>query len=271
MSWKFTSLYLDAPLVNGRALDLFEPELPQHDIAVFFVHGGGWNAGTRVHFHPLMQEFSRLGYYSASADYRLANGKITIADQLTDLHHAYDEFVSFLKQRQRPVKIVVHGSSAGAHLAALLALARPGECGEAAEFHGVRAANEWIAPVGAVLACGPATFEPWEDIFPPIWSSMQLAAGCSFENDPEHYRRLSPCHYAVQAPCPVLFAAAGNEHMFPSDQIEALAATIAKHQPLTRFRLYPNCEHGFFYDITRNCQQAMMRDFIAFLNDIANE
>jgi acetyl esterase/lipase len=267
-SWNYTSVYLDKPLIKGRVLDIFEPENVSSEISIFFIHGGGWNAGSRDIFHPLMQEFNRLGLYCASADYRLTGTGATALDQLTDLRQAYDQFVSFLRSRQRPVKIIVHGSSAGAHLSALLALAAPGQCGESLDFNGYTMKNQWVEPVGAVLSCGPATLVPWEDIFPGIVSNICLAAGCSYEENPELYQRLSPEHYAAESPCPVFFSAAANEHIFPNEQVQALTEKIQAVQPLTRYKCYANCEHGFYYDITRSCQKAMQQDFVDFIADV---
>ena len=68
--YPFQSYYLDCPLVKGRAFDVFEPApgVPVQDIAIFFVHGGGWTSGSRSGFHPLMEAFGKLGYITATAD-----------------------------------------------------------------------------------------------------------------------------------------------------------------------------------------------------------
>ena len=66
----FKSYYLDCPLVKGRIFDVFEPEEITKDVAVFWIHGGGWRGGGRD-FHEIMQELSDRGYIVASTDYRL--------------------------------------------------------------------------------------------------------------------------------------------------------------------------------------------------------
>ena len=113
----FSSYYLDAPLVKGRVFDVFEPEEITKDVAVFIVHGGGWRAGTRTHFHEIMEALNERGYITASTDYRL-NAKDAF-QQLTDVRDAYNRFVELLKEKNRPFKIAVYGESAGAHLASL--------------------------------------------------------------------------------------------------------------------------------------------------------
>lgn len=83
---------------------------------LFFVHGGGRAAGSRGCCHKLMRGFNAEGYICATTDYRLNNDSIHLWEQLTDLQHAYDIFVSKLKILNRPLKIFTHRASAGAHL-----------------------------------------------------------------------------------------------------------------------------------------------------------
>ena len=155
MNHMFQSYYLDRPLVRGRVFDIFEPEHITRDTAVFFVHGGGWHAGTRAFCHEIMEALNERGWTAASADYRLSG--VTAFDQLQDIREAYDRLVTLLKERGRPLKIAVYGESAGAHLASLLLCAAPGECGES--FH---PANEWVKPCRGILQATPADFMPWE-------------------------------------------------------------------------------------------------------------
>ena len=127
--YAFQSYFLDKPLVKGRIFDVFEPAagVPVKDVAIFFVHGGGWRAGSRTGFYEIMEAFGKLGYITCTTDYRLnVNG----FEQLSDIREAYDCFVDILKKRNHSCRIAGHGSSAGAHLASLLCCAKPGECGE---------------------------------------------------------------------------------------------------------------------------------------------
>lgn len=45
--YSFRSIYFDDPPVPDRALDIFPVENPAQGPGLFFVHGGGWGAGTR--------------------------------------------------------------------------------------------------------------------------------------------------------------------------------------------------------------------------------
>ena len=96
---KFSSYYLDAPIKKGRVFDVFEPyeNAPERDIALFFIHGGGWRSGSRECFHIIMDELCRRGYICASTDYRL-DAKDAF-EQLSDIRESFDQFVKILKNR----------------------------------------------------------------------------------------------------------------------------------------------------------------------------
>ncbi len=266
MSFDFTTAYFDDEPVNGRVLDMFQPENGERPVALFFVHGGGWRGGARAGLHPLMWALRQHGFISASTDYRLAG--TCIQDQLTDVRHGYDLFRRWLREAGRPEKIVVLGSSAGAHLAALLALAEPGACGESLTFGTTGLSAGWIAPVGAALSCGPATFEPWADIFPIIWNSMQNIVGVPYEQDPEAYRRVSPIRHVSASSCPLLFQQAENEHMFPLELTERFAAAMHACGRRAQIRVHTKAEHGFFYDTSRRQQKEAFADLLAFIDSL---
>lgn len=257
MKHQFVSFYLDSPLQNGRIYDLFMPENAARDISVFIIHGGGWRAGSRsAHFHGLMEELNNRGYIAASTDYRL---NVTPAEQLADVREAYLHFARVLKESGHPVKIAVYGSSAGAHLGSLLTCAKPGECGDRFPPDG------WIEPVCGVFQSCPDTFEPWEDIFPGIWDSMQSVVGVPYEKDPELYRKLSLNRHVRPGNPPVFFLAAEAEHMFPNGRIIELAGKMNAMGNRALVKVYPRAEHGFLYSLERRQQREAFEDWLRFL------
>ena len=266
MSYRYESVYFDDEPVPGRAVDFFLPGEVTRGTALFMVHGGGWRGGARGALHPLMRAFNREGYACAATDYRLAG--VTILDQVTDVRHGYDRFVSYLKAKGRPVRIAVFGSSAGAHLAALLALARPGECAEAATFGECRLENDWTPPAGAALQAVPVTFEPWEDIFPHIWTTMQDIVGTPYADAPELYRKVSPIEYVCAASCSVFILDAENEHMFPHELSLEFVEKMKTAGARAECKVYTKAEHGFFYDVTRRQQKEAFADIVAFVESL---
>jgi acetyl esterase/lipase len=266
MTYEFTSCYFDDPIVPGRALDIMLPRTVSQPAALFFVHGGGWTGGARANYHAIMRAFNREGYICGSTDYRLVPGA-TILDQMTDIRHGYSLFTEFLRKQDHPVRVVVHGASAGAHLAALMVLAAPGECGEALRFREMEL-GEWAAPAALILQATPFRFEPWEDIFPQIWTAMQAAVGVPYAKQPELYERLAPNRYVSASSCPVFCMEAECEHMF---FLRHTLEFIEKMHALGRraeYKVYTNAEHGFFYDVTRRQQKEAFADCLAFIRSL---
>lgn len=267
MPYEYKSCYFDDPIVNGRVMDIMLPRSISQLCALFFVHGGGWAGGSRTNYHAIMRAFNREGFVCAATDYRLCAPGVTIFDQVTDIRHGYNLFGKFLKKYGRPVRIIVHGSSAGAHLASLLALAVPGQCGESKKFADLRIID-WIAPVAAILQSTPVLFEPWEDIFPHIWTAMQMAMGAVYKNHSNLYRKAAPYRYISESSCPVFFMEAECEHMFP---LKYTVQFVEKMRSLGRraeYKIYKNAEHGFFYDVTRRQQKEAFADILKFISSL---
>lgn len=260
MDRQFLSFYLDRPLVKGRVFDVFEPEKITKDLAVFFVHGGGWHAGARAHYHELMQELNNRGWLTASTDYRLSG--VTGFDQLKDIREAYDRFVTLLKQRGRPLKIAVYGGSAGAHLASLMGFADPGECGEKCQLE-----NDWVKPCKVMLQATPYDFLHWEGMMPQFWSLMQQVAGCPYEKDPAPFERLSLKNYVRQDNPQTFFIEAELEHLFPSELTLKIAQEHRKMGIKSQWKVYTRMEHGFLYELKRKGQIEAFEDLCLFLDD----
>ena len=263
MPTPFTSIYFDDPIVPQRVFDILEPRNVTRDIAFFFVHGGGWQAGHREGHHVVMRELNARGFLAAATDYRLAG--VTALDQLADVRHGYRLFVDRLKEAGRPTRIVVYGCSAGAHLAALLSLALPGQCGEALTVGEVSvSADDWVRPEGVALQSTPVTFEPWEDIFPHIWTTMQRIAGRPYNEAPELYRALSPIEYVNDNSPAVFLMNAENEHIFSNELEARFADKLEDLGRPVRTKLYPRVEHGFFYALDRWQQREALEDLVSF-------
>ena len=266
MTYAYKSIYFDDPIVTGRALDIFMPDQVTRDQAVFLVHGGGWTGGSREGYHKVMEALRDQGFICGATDYRLSG--VSLFEKLTDVRHGYDLFTTFLNQQGRPLTIATLGSSAGAHLSGLLSLAAPGQCGEALEYGAFTPQNEWVRPAGCVVVAAPTTFEPWEDIFPHIWTDMRSLVGVSYEDDPDPYRRLSPITYVDEDSCPVFLLHAENEHMFPLDVNMKFIDKLKALGRRTQVKTYPRVEHGFLYELDRWQQKEALADVIAFLQSL---
>ncbi len=259
--FEYTTLCPDTPPTPGRAIDLWLPRIVSRPVALCLIHGGGWRQGHREQMQPLMSAFLAEGYPCLSADYRTAAGT-TAFTQLADLRTLLALGYRTLEKAGFTGPLVLYGSSAGGHLALLAGLAAPGACGEPSSSPSPPLA-------GVVACCAPVVFEPWPEIFPGSWASMQDAAGAPYEDAPERYRLLSPQTHAGPGSPPLCFLLGECEHMFPNALTEALARRLRSQGVAVECHTYPMAEHGFFYSLERPCQKAAFADMLGFLNRVS--
>jgi acetyl esterase/lipase len=213
-----------------------------------------------------MKRLVELGHYCATVDYRMAG--VDIYSQIIDVRKGYDIFFTHLKEKGIEPKVVCWGSSAGAHLAALTALANPGECGEDVDNEYYSPDNEWIKPAGLVTQALPVYFHPWEDIFPGIWLSMENIVGVKYESNQAKYKKLEPMHYVRQEACPSFILNAECEHMFPNEYVEDFVEKMKSCGVNASCKLYTKAEHGFFYNLTRRQQKEAFADVLEFVKGL---
>ena len=101
---------------------------------ILFIHGGGWSDGEIADMDYLAKRYARLGYVTASLDYRLfpsnvnhllgVESDVTMEDLFDDVKHCVDSIKSTLESMgYTPDGMAVSGYSAGGHLAAYYAYA----------------------------------------------------------------------------------------------------------------------------------------------------
>ena len=114
----------------------YEPAAPVSDRIILWVHGGGWNAGNPRFFDFVGQKMADSGYRFVSLGYRLSP-KNKYPCQIRDVCAGYVSAVRYLRKRGTDTsKIIVTGSSAGAHLASILCY-----CRKVQERYGVDISN----------------------------------------------------------------------------------------------------------------------------------
>ena len=104
--------------VNGRKLllDLYMPASNTNPYLIVWIHGGAWHSGSK---DSPPTSFAESGYALASVDYRLSV-EAKFPAQMHDIKAAIRYLrANASKFGYRPDKIVIAGSSAGAHLAVL--------------------------------------------------------------------------------------------------------------------------------------------------------
>lgn len=271
---KIIRIALDEPAVTRRRLDILEPkpEIPRRLIAFFLVHGGGWHSGSRRQYYPAMRYFSSHGHIAAATGYRLRKQGVSAFEQLLDVRQSYSSFLQHLRQSspEETPQVVVMGSSAGAHLASLLAYAHPGECGEPLSYRGKTIdIDNWTPPVGAVLVCAPGQFTPWPEIHPGIWSSMQKAAGAEYTDETKpRFEQLSPSTYWKNKPCSTFLVGSENEIFFPHFMLRQWQREMMEAGRLCKLKIYPDQSHGFLYGCDAPGQREAMSDILSFVESL---
>lgn len=98
----------------------FEPTKKLSDKVILYIHGGGWNSGNPSMFKFIGQKFALSGYPCIVMGYRKAPF-FHFKEQMEDIFNGYKRAIDFLNEiKISNNKIIITGSSAGAHLGALL-------------------------------------------------------------------------------------------------------------------------------------------------------
>ncbi|NLH80304.1 MAG: alpha/beta hydrolase [Phyllobacteriaceae bacterium] len=145
-------------------LDVFAPATRPSGPIVLFLYGGAWTSGDRSTYEFVGTALAARGITTVIADYRLYP-QVRFPAFVEDAARAYgwvDRHLARADGGRRPVFLMGH--SAGAHIAALLAVDRRWLAA---------AAPHAAAPAGLVGLAGPYAFDPttWETtaaIFTPV-------------------------------------------------------------------------------------------------------
>ena len=215
--------------------------------AVVLIHGGAWMFGQRSELRSLQFMLAKEGFVAISVDYRLAPQAVFPAP-LHDVQCA----VRWLRSQAAvhaiaPDQISVWGHSAGAHLAALLAVtSNRGELQGRGQVLGPSGAATTSADgdinhsarVHAVVAHGgiydlQAAVDPKEAVHP---DAQRGAAAMAGGRDPDALKRASIATYANPQAAPVLVLHGDKDTVVPSSQSlhlhDALQARGASSQLL---------------------------------------
>ncbi len=220
--------------VGGEELkvDMARPEGQGPYPAVIFIHGGGWGQKGRKDYSSEIIRVADLGYVAATIDYRLS-----VADQKGKVKHKFPDQVqdvkcavkwirtNAMKYRIDPKRIGVVGSSAGGHLALMLATTGnqtelEGDGGNAGFPSTVQVVVHWAGPVD-LAKMYPKTLE----VVRPF---MERFLGGTPSQVPDIYRAASPISYVNKDIPPVLSIHGDLDPAVPLEQSQMLQDKIKK-------------------------------------------
>jgi arylformamidase len=108
------------PASAFETIDVYAPENAKDLPVVFWIHGGGWQAGDKREAHAKPKAFVEKGYVFVSTNYRLlprVDMETIIRDVAKAIHWVHGHIAEFGGD---PNRMIVMGHSAGAQLAAII-------------------------------------------------------------------------------------------------------------------------------------------------------
>jgi acetyl esterase/lipase len=219
----------------GLAADVYQPPGRSTAPLVVVVPGGGWESADRSGLGPLADALADAGLMAVTITYRTGTDEARFPVPVQDIACAVS-FASTLAMEQeinaRPLVLIGH--SAGAHLAAVVALAPAlvrGDCPYPA-----------ASPDALIGLAGPYDLPAFGNVAWPL-------LGVTEEEDPDRWEEASALTYAAAKPeLPVLLAHGDADELVPlefsiefADALEATGHTV-------RMEILPGAHHADLYD-----------------------
>lgn len=209
-----------------HALDIYAPRR-NHGQAVpvvVFLYGGGWTSGERGMYRFVGAALAEAGLLAVVPDYRLYPG-VTFPAFVQDAAQAVAWTRSHAAQYGGdPHRLFLMGHSAGAHIAALLALDP--------EYLAATGLSPQRDLCGVIGLAGPYDFLPFAD--PAVNAIFGPAAA---------WPRAQPIHFAHAAAPPMLLLAGRSDGTIDSGNTLRLAARLRAAGARVRAALYPAVSH----------------------------
>jgi acetyl esterase/lipase len=206
-------------------LDVYQPSkatgraLP----VIVFWHGGGWVDGNKGFYRFVGAALAQLGYVTVLPNYRVYP-EVRFPAFLDDAARA----VLWVQQHAAdygadPQRIVLMGHSAGAHMAAMLAL-NP--------IYLERAGVNRRDIIGLIGLSGPYRLEPNTEVLNTIFSAPYT---------PKDWQVIP--YATANAPPALLLHGGSDDLVWPSNTTD-LAAALAAHGVSAEVKVYPGRGHG---------------------------
>jgi len=244
-------------------LDLFLPDAG-NGCCLFCIHGGGWGGGSRQQWHAVAQHFCELGYVGVSTSYRLTPD-YQHPSQIEDVRLA----VSFVRSRAGEYgfdagKVAAMGSSAGGHLAALLAtIGEDDPLGDTPEL-----VIKDTRPNAAVCYCAVTTLCGRQRKNGALKESYLKLIGAPESEAEDAYRQASPLERVDGNEPPSLFIHGDADETVPLSQSERMSERLKANGVRAEVAVLPNVGHGFGYGVTTDAQKESIKLMEAFLASV---
>ena len=219
----------------GLAADVYLPPGRATAPLVVIVPGGGWESADRSGLGPLADALADAGFMAVTITYRTGTDEARFPVPAEDIACA----VSFASTRAMEAGIdarplVLAGHSAGAHLAAVVALAPDlvrGECRYPAAL-----------PDALVGLAGPYDL-------PAVGNVAWPLLGTTVEQDPDRWEEASALTYAAARPeLRVLLAHGDADELVPLESSIEFADALRATGHTVRMETLPGADHADLYN-----------------------
>lgn len=246
-----------------RVIDIFLPDGESNGCCLFFVHGGAWRGGNRAMWHTTMERFCSGGFVCSSVGYHLMPAKV-FPSQVEDVRLA----MSFMKEHAKeygfdPDRMVTLGSSAGAHLASMLALIGPEDDLGVSEELTVRDTR----PAGVVCLCGVLSLHSYPST-ESIDEMRREFVGGTEEEVPDVVRAASPVDRVQGDEPPFLMVVGDIDEMTPVSLHEQMRDALLSKGCQAELMILEGAKHGFGYGVETEHQKQTWARVDAFLERI---
>ncbi len=222
------------PAHERQVLDIYSPKDAKNLPVVFWIHGGGWQAGDKSGVQVKPQFFVDKGYVFVSTNYRLlpnVDMATIIRDIAKSIHWVHDHIA---EHGGDPKRLLVMGHSAGAQLAAIVSIDERYLKAEGLSLDIIKA----CVPVDGDTYDVPAIIETAETRR-RVHGLPQAKVGHreKFGGDPAKHRDFSAVtHVAKDKGIPPFFLLYVAEHPDTSSQAQRLGNVLkAADLPVTLF------------------------------------
>ena len=223
--------------IGGRELryDIYTPPgSPRNAPGVLLIHGGGWASGEPAQLRGYGIFMGRMGYVCVSAAYRLS-GEAKWPAQIHDTKAALRWMrANASRLGVDPERIAVHGNSAGAHLALMMAATA-----NMPEFEGEGVHQGIDTSVRACIAIYPPVDIgplPLQGMLLGLMGSRATAADC---------RAASPVAYARRDFPPTMLIHGTRDDIVPWEASRQMYDALARKGAPVELHLLEGLPHAF--------------------------
>ncbi|RRJ97024.1 alpha/beta hydrolase [Opitutaceae bacterium TAV4] len=194
--------------------------------AVLLIHSGGWVKNGPQSYYHIARSLSDMGFLVACAQYRLAKPPNTVPDAVADMQDAMIYLRKHAAElRIDPARIAACGGSAGAHLAAALALF---------PYAGT---SETVPPPSAFRPAALILLNPVIDTSPAGYGNRKLGS---------QWRAFSPLHQVrPDVPPTILFHGTGDRTT-PFAGAKAFHEAMLENGNECEFHPHEGGDHGYY-------------------------